>query len=119
MSGTGGLSSAGNSAITITFPSGTSFAGYRGSSVIDTTTGLPVGNCGGPSGEVLVCRLFSGSSVNGATNPKSGRGDSVGVDLIGLANPSAAGRYTLSVSTTSDTTIAKSAAYLVRSTVAA
>ena len=117
VSATGGLASTANSAITLTFPTGTGFAGYRGSSVVDTTTGLAVGNCGGPSGEVLVCHLFGGSVVNGATGPKVAHGDSVGVVLSGLANPSSAGRDTLLVSTTSDTRAVGSASYLVRSPV--
>jgi len=95
-SATGGLSDAGNSEITLTFPSGTTFGGYSGSSVVDVASGASVGSCGGASGLVIDCFITGGRSV--AANAD------VRITLNGITNPSSAGPWTINVSTTSDTT---------------
>ncbi len=94
VSATGGLSQAANSRISITFPTGTTFAGYSSVVVRDVTTSTNVGNCGGNTGLVIECTLF--------TNATIGAGHAVRVTFGGITNPSTAGQKTISVSTTSD-----------------
>ena len=80
-SSTGGLSAAANSRITVTFPSGTTFAGYTSGAVLDVTSGRSVGSCGSPGGTVIECSLFFGEAV--------AAGDDVRVTFNGITNPPA------------------------------
>ncbi len=103
-SSTGGLSGVAGSQIKITLPSGSSTSTIVGTSVTDTTTSSPVGNCFASSTTVETCAIFNGDSV--------GAGDHVSVELDGVTNP-AAGSQTLSVSTTSDTPTVTSSSYTI------
>src|SRR5439155_739831 len=58
-SSTGGLSQAGNSTVSITFPSGTAFTAWNGGNVYDG--GTRIGSCAIPSGQApltSVCGIF-------------------------------------------------------------
>ena len=103
-SSTGGLSQAGGSQITVTFPQGTDLSKVFTSSVRDTSTNTQVGSCN-VSGVTATCSLFSGAS----TNP----GDALSVTLNEVINPTAGAAYIASVSTTADPTPAGSARYSV------
>jgi hypothetical protein len=99
----GGLAGAAYSAVTLTFPQGTSFESYASGPVVDETTGAQVGTCGYPQAEVVVCQLAGGATVNGGDPPAhSTPGDTIGIVLNGVTNPKDAGTYQVSVSTTSD-----------------
>ncbi|MDA0174518.1 hypothetical protein OJ998_35795 [Solirubrobacter taibaiensis] len=63
-SGTGGLSGEAGSSIRLTFPAGTSFAGYQAGSVTDVTRATVVGFCGTPVGLAVTCGFFSAGFVN-------------------------------------------------------
>jgi hypothetical protein len=101
-SATGALARAANSAITLTFPSGTTFAGYNGSSI--DVAGTSVGNCGGANGLIITCGLFSGQSIAASTP--------VSITLDGITNPGA-GNPSVSVSTTSDPAVIPSGPFTV------
>ena len=107
VSATGGLSGAANSNITVTFPSGTGFGGYVSGQVVDTTSvGSPtVGSCGNPSGLTIVCGLFSSATV--------AADDHLRVTFNGITNTATPGNYTVSVSTTSDTSPVNSSTFNV------
>jgi hypothetical protein len=106
-SGTGALSNAAGSEITLVFPAGTGLGSVFSSSVDDTTTATNgLGACNAPSGETITCFLYSGNSI--------AAGDSVRVTINGVRNPATpSSSLTMSVSTTSDTTPVKSAPYTV------
>ena len=93
-SATGGLAYTANSVITLTFPTGTSFAGYSGTRLEDTTAGTgDIGYCdSGDQASTVHCYLDFGQAIG----PSHG----VKITLNGIANPSSAGALTLS--TTSD-----------------
>src|SRR4051812_20358985 len=67
--------------ITLTFPTGTTFAGYNRASVLLGAT--PVGTCGNANGLAITCTLFAGSSITA--------GAAVTVTLGGVTNPPARG----------------------------
>ena len=107
VSATGGLSRVANSALTLGFPAGTTFGGYNGSSVVDSTAGgTSVGNCGGANTQTLaiVCTLFTGQSVPA--------GHKLAITLNGITNPGA-GTPVATVSTTSDPSTVRSAPFSV------
>ena len=108
VSASGGLST-GNQ-VTVTFPTGTSFTGYTGGAVVDTTSSptTTIGSCGspgGPGGTTINCGLFSGQTIAAS--------HSVRITFSGITNPSTAAAYTLTVSTTTDTTPVTSSPYTV------
>jgi hypothetical protein len=94
-SSTGGLAYAANSFITLKFPAGTSFAGYSGSRLEDTTAASgDIGFC--DSGVQATLTITCYLDFNQAIGPSH----AVKITLNGIANPSSAGPLTLS--TTSD-----------------
>jgi IPT/TIG domain len=105
-SSTGGLSGAAGSQFTITFPNGTDVTKIFSFNIVDTTTGLQVGNfCShtalGVNPPVLTCNIFNASVVN--------PGDVVTTTLDEVVNPpTTAANPTVSVATTSDTTAVSS-----------
>ncbi len=97
-SSTGGMSQADGSSWSVTFPTGTGLQGNYGvyGTVTDTTTDQVVGNvsqCGGTT----ACGTFNGGVV---INPD----DTLQISMYRMALPAAGSGYTVSVSTTSDTT---------------
>src|SRR5207253_2202309 len=100
-SATGGLAGAAGSQFTITFPNDTDVTKIFTISIVDTTTGLQVGNfCShtavGVNPPVLTCSIFNGSTVH--------PGDLVTTTLNEVVNPpTTAANPTISVATTSDT----------------
>ncbi|WP_028067088.1 beta strand repeat-containing protein [Solirubrobacter soli] len=106
LSATGALSTGGNSRLTFTFPTGTTFAGWTGSTIRDVTSATDIGNCGAPSGLNVTCSLF--------TNASAAAGDVLRVTFNGVANPTTTGTdKTVSVSTTSDPAVIASAPFSV------
>ncbi len=101
-SSTGGLSSAANSQITITFPSGTNLSTVDSSSVLNSS-GTDLGSCS-ETGLVATCGFFGGNSV--------AAGAPVTVVLDAVTNP-ASGAPTLTAQTTSDTTAVTSSPYSI------
>ena len=95
-SATGALEYSADSAVTITLPTGTTFASFQGGTVTDTTTGDPLSDsCSNTSGTTVTC------SNNYGYN--SAAGDVLSVVLTGLTNPNVNATTTTNVSTTSDT----------------
>ena len=92
-SATGGLSSAANSRINVTFPAGTAFSGYT-SGTVRNAAAEDVGSCSNPTALTIQCSLFSGRSI--------GAGQAVSVVFSGITNPGTAGQQTLTVTTTAD-----------------
>ncbi len=92
-SATGGLSSAANSLINVTFPAGTAFSGYTNGTVRNGAA-ENVGSCSNPTALTIQCSLFSGRSI--------GAGQAVSVVFSGITNPGTAGQQTLTVTTTAD-----------------
>ena len=64
VSATGGLSGEAGSQIRLTFPAGTTFAGYQAGSVKDLTRAAAVGFCSTPVGLAVTCGFFSSGFVN-------------------------------------------------------
>ncbi len=64
VSATGGLSGEAGSQIRLTFPAGTTFAGYQAGSVRDLTRAAAVGSCSTPVGLAVTCGFFSSGFVN-------------------------------------------------------
>ena len=104
-SATGGLSQAANSRIDVTFPTGTTFAGWAGATVRDVTRGVDVGNCSNPSGLTVQCALFTGQFVNA--------GDALRITFDGITNGPAGANKTVAVSTTSDPQAVNSAPFSI------
>ena len=89
------MSGAANSRIDVTFPTGTTFAGYVSATVRNLTTATNVGSCGDPSGLVIQCSLFSSNTI--------GAGHNVAITFNGITNPPFQGTDNRArVSTTSD-----------------
>src|SRR3954451_7821217 len=103
---TTGISNATASRINVTFPAGTAFDGLASETVVDTTNGVDVGFCFGPSALTIQCGLDTGASIPA--------GRTVRVTFNGITNPTVAGTdKTVSVTTTSDTDTARSTAFNV------
>src|SRR3954468_3586209 len=102
-SGTGALSEAANSRISLVFPSGTGLANTTTTQVFDTTAApaTQIGNCA-IGGQTATCGLFNGAAI--------ADGDAVKVVINGVANPGA-GNYAVDGSTTSDPAARTSAQY--------
>ena len=98
-SGTGGMSTLANSAITITFPSGTGFSNVNSSQIL-TANNTDIGSCSlNQTTLTATCQFFSNETV--------GAGSPLTVQLGGVTNPPAlasGGEQSLSVQTTSDPT---------------
>ena len=100
----GGMSGAANSRIDVTFPTGTTFAGYVSATVRNLTTATNVGSCGNDSGLVIQCSLFSSNTI--------GAGHNVAITFNGITNPPFQGTDNRArVSTTSDTQTVDSAQF--------
>jgi hypothetical protein len=104
---TGALANDANSRITVTFPQGTTFAGYTNGAVFEVGAPQPnqVGSCGGPSNRTIQCSLFSGQSISEDSD--------VRITFNGITNPIATGPMTLTVTTTSDPEPVSSAPFQV------
>ena len=97
-SSTGGLSTAQNSTITITFPSGTGLSNVNSSEIL-TANNTNIGSCSlSQANLTATCQFFSNETV--------AAGAALTVQLGGVANTTGVGSQTLSVQTTSDTTLA-------------
>ncbi|HXQ61686.1 MAG TPA: hypothetical protein VN796_05085 [Acidimicrobiales bacterium] len=94
-SSTGALEGTAGSTVTVTLPTGTTFASYGGGIMTDTTTGnnLDYG-CTLAGGTSLSCAVFLGQTVN--------PGDVVAITIRVVTNPSTTGSGVVSVSTSSD-----------------
>jgi hypothetical protein len=93
LSATGAISAAANSRIGVTFPAGTTFAGWNGGVV--SAGGTNVGACSSASGLTIECWLFTDRSV--------AAGADVTIVFNGITNSGAPGAgKTVAVSTTSD-----------------
>jgi CobQ-like glutamine amidotransferase family enzyme len=105
-SATGGLSAAAGSTVTMVFPAGTGLGSLTTTNLTDTTTGQVVGFANDSSTTTLTFVFFGGAVVHG--------GDSVSADVEGAVNPATAkSTYTLTVSTSSDTTPVTSGTYAI------
>jgi hypothetical protein len=105
-SATGGLSAAAGSTITMVFPAGTGLSSLPSATLTDTTTGQPVGFANDSSTTTLSFIFFGGAVVHA--------GDAVSADVEGAVNPAAASStYTVTVSTSSDTTPVVSSHYAI------
>jgi hypothetical protein len=82
VSATGALSGTANSAVTLTLPVGTGFAGYGSGSITDDSTGLQVGTCRGAVGLTVTCPLSAGAQVHAAAPV----GDRLTIVLPGITN---------------------------------
>ena len=106
---TTGLSGAQADTITIAFPGLTSLGNLTNSGIVTDNTAPRQGQVGGScsaSGTTETCSIFGGSTV--------AAGDSLTVELDGVVNPSRPSMgYTVSVSTSKDTTAAPSNNYTV------
>ena len=100
---TGGLASTAQSTIDVTFPAGTTFAGFGGGGVFVGTT--RVGNCPTPNASRLsTCGIFA--AIGPTTIAR--------LEFNGITNPSTAGTTNkVTVATSSDTTPVDSANYTV------
>ncbi len=101
VSSTGGMTPAASSTVTLSMPSTTGLGSESGT-VYDGTT--EVGYCYASSSSVATCPIDE--------NPVNA-GDSLVVTLDDVINPTAAGSYTLDVSTSSDSTPVTSPSYTV------
>ena len=102
-SSTGGLSTLANSAITITFPTGTGLTNVNSSQIL-TATNQNIGSCSlNQTNLTATCGFFSNETV--------GAGAPLTVVLGGVTNPPTAGPRTLMVQTTSDPTSVTSGQY--------
>jgi hypothetical protein len=107
-SATGGLSGAAGSTVTMVFPVGTGLGSLHDATanLTDTTTGQPVGFANDSSTTTLTFVFFSGAVVHA--------GDAVSADVEGAVNPATANStYTVTVSTSSDTTPVVSGHYAI------
>jgi hypothetical protein len=105
-SATGGLSGSAGSTVTIAFPAGTGLSTLSSAALTDTTTGQVVGSAGPSSTTTLTFSFFSLAVVNA--------GDAVSADVEGAVNPAtASSTYTVTVSTSSDTTRVVSSHYAI------
>ena len=101
----GGMSGAANSRIDVTFPTGTTFAGYVSATVRNLTTATNVGSCGSASGLVIQCYAVLRRTPIGA-------GHNVAITFDGITNPPFQGTDNrVRVSTTSDTQTVDSAQF--------
>jgi len=103
-SSTGGLSGDDGSSVTVNLPASAVFQ-FRGdaSSIFDVTTGQPLTSSTAlfsPAGSAVTGYLGPGAVVN--------PGDALLVTLNGVANPTSAGPYSVTVSTSSDSVSAAS-----------
>ncbi len=92
---TGGLSADAGSQISVDFPTGTTFGGWNGASVL--VAGVVIGSCSKPVAATplrSVCSLFGGRAIAASTP--------VQIKLFGVTNGAAGNGKTLTVSTTSD-----------------
>ena len=104
-SSTGGLSTAANSAITITFPSGTGLTNVNSSQIL-TASNQNIGDCSlNQNTLTATCEFFSNETV--------AAGARLTVQLGGVANPATTGAKTLSAQTTSDPTSVNSSQYTI------
>jgi hypothetical protein len=105
-SATGGLSGSTGSTVTIVFPAGTGLSTLSSANLKDTTTGQFVASAGPSSTTTLTFHLFSAAVVNA--------GDALSADVEGAVNPAtASSTYTVTVSTSSDTTPVASSHYAI------
>src|SRR3954452_823367 len=104
---TTGISNATAVLINVKFLDGTAFDGLASETVVDTTTGQDIGFCFGPNALTIQCGLDTGASIPA--------GRTVHVTFNGVTNPptTPSTTKTLSVTTTSDTDAAPSAAFNV------
>jgi hypothetical protein len=102
-SGTGGLSAAVQSTVNIVFPAGTTFQLTTSPLTLGATT---IAFCGELGSTLTVQCLLNGTHTVGA-------GTALTATLNGVVNPSTAGSYKVSVSTTSDTVSVMSPSYTV------
>jgi hypothetical protein len=102
-SSTGSMSTLANSAITITFPSGTGLTNVNSSQIL-TAGAQNIGSCSlNQNALTATCAFFANETV--------AAGAALTVRLGAVTNPSTAGSKTLSVQTTSDPTSATSGQY--------
>ena len=103
-SATGGLSSASEQAVTVTFPTGTTFTRWDGGDLFDRELNATVGNCSAPdANRRSFCSLFGNVII--------APGDHLRITFYGVDNPSTAGARSVDVATTSDTVAAASPSY--------
>jgi hypothetical protein len=96
-SATGGLSQAVGSTVSVSFPSGTNVSSLSAASLTDTTTNKLIGQANNSSTTSLSFFLYGGAVVN--------PGDTLSAAVMGAVSPSSPGTtYTVTASTTSDTT---------------
>ena len=100
-SSTGALSRTPNGTVTITLPTGTGLGSFQNGSLSDSTNGDYVGSCSPSTGTSVVCLVQSSDVASG---------DALSATLNGVTNPTTAGSYTVSVTTSSDTKSAVSPA---------
>jgi PKD repeat protein len=103
-SSTGALGDTPNSSVTVTLPVGTGLGGFQSGTLVDVTRGTSVGSCAPTTGVTVVCLVQSSDVASG---------DALSASWSGVTNPSAAGSYTVSVATSSDTTTAVSPALAI------
>ncbi len=102
-SSTGSMSTIANSAITVTFPSGTGLTNVNSSQIL-TAGNQNIGDCSfNQTNLTATCEFFSNETV--------AAGAPLTVVLGGITNPSTTGSKTLTVQTTSDPTSAPSGQY--------
>jgi hypothetical protein len=101
-SASGALPASGGT-VTVTFPAGTTFGSFGGGGVFVGST--RVGNCGTPSSMTgqSTCGLFA--AIGASTSAR--------VEYNGITNPVTPGSYTLTASTSADTTAVTSPSYTV------
>jgi hypothetical protein len=105
-SATGGLSAAAGSNVTVVFPAGTNVGTLTTANLTDTTTGQQVGFANDSSTTTLTFNFFGGAVVNA--------GDHLSADVEGAVNPGTAkSTYTVTASTSSDTTPVVSSHYAI------
>ena len=102
-SASGALSGNAGGAITVKLPPGTGLSALADSPV--TVAGNQVGDCFMQATAVVTCDIDGGDKV--------AAGAAVTVTLFGVTNPATAKAYTLTVSTTADTTAVTSPSYTV------
>ena len=101
----GALSGTTGSTITIDLPTGTGLAFLIGATLDDGTNTIGYCNAATTSPPVAECYVYSGQS--------SKAGDTLTATLNGVTNPTVAKAYTLSLSTSSDTTVVTSPSYTI------
>ncbi len=105
-SGTGGLSQAAGSTVTIAFPSDTKLTGLSAAILTDTNTAKAVGQANPSATLTLTFSLYTGAVVTA--------GDTLSASIQGATNPTSPGStYKVAVSTTADTTAVNSSSYTI------